>query len=36
MELNVNEIALIRSELGPHGSRYTTLSQHSLTSRGRE
>jgi 2'-5' RNA ligase len=36
MELNVSKIALLRSELGPHGSRYTMLSQHSLTSRGRE
>lgn len=30
MELNVTEIVLMRSELGPGGSRYTPLSRHSL------
>jgi 2'-5' RNA ligase len=30
MELPVKEIVLMRSELGPGGSRYTALSHHSL------
>ncbi|HEX8491501.1 MAG TPA: RNA 2',3'-cyclic phosphodiesterase [Pyrinomonadaceae bacterium] len=31
MELKVNEITLMRSELGPGGSRYTALSRHILS-----
>jgi RNA 2',3'-cyclic 3'-phosphodiesterase len=30
LELKVNEIVLMRSELDPRGSRYTTLSRHAL------
>jgi 2'-5' RNA ligase len=31
MDLTVNEIVLMRSELGPDGSRYTALSRHGLS-----
>jgi 2'-5' RNA ligase len=31
LEITVNEIVLMRSELGPGGSRYTALSHHRLT-----
>lgn len=31
LELNVNEIILMKSDLGPSGSRYTPLSRHSLS-----
>jgi 2'-5' RNA ligase len=30
MELHVNELVLMRSELGPRGSRYTALTHHGL------